>query len=154
MPVKVVFIGNYVGGDDGIGPFLFEKLKDDKRLADFELMELGVIGFDLISYVGDGDRLIIVDAVRSDGKIGDVVRLKEINLSKDLKLISQHDFGVEETATILRSHYPKIKSIDVVGIKVNQPKAFTVGLSKELIKKLPQIQEEVIKEIIKISKQN
>jgi hydrogenase maturation protease len=154
MPVKVVFIGNYVGGDDGIGPFLFERLKDDKRLADFELMELGVIGFDLISYVGDGDRLIIVDAVRSDGKIGDVVRLKEINLSKDLTLISQHDFGVEETATILRAHKPGIKSIDVVGIKVNQPKAFSVGLSRELIMRLPKIQEEVIKEIIKISKEN
>jgi len=154
MPVKVVFIGNYVGGDDGIGPFLFEKLKDDKRLKDFELMELGVIGFDLISYVGDGDKLIIVDAVRAEKNIGDVVHLKEINLSKDLKLISQHDFGVEETATILRSHYPKIKSIDVVGIKVNQPKAFTVGLSQALMDRIPEIKEEVIKLIIKISKQN
>jgi hydrogenase maturation protease len=154
MPVKVVFIGNFVAGDDGIGPFLFEKLKDDKRLKDFELLELGVIGFDLISYVGDGDRLIIVDAVRSENNFGDVVRLKEINLSKDLKLISQHDFGVEQTATILRSHYPKIKSIDVVGIRVKQPKAFTVRLTPTLMDRIPEIKEKVVELILEISKES
>jgi len=59
MHVKVVFIGNPLGGDDGIGPFLFKELYSHPKLQKFELLELGVIGFDLISYIEPKDKLIL-----------------------------------------------------------------------------------------------
>ena len=150
MSVKVVFIGNPFGGDDGIGPFLYNELRDHPELKSFELMELGVIGIDLLSYVDDDDQLIIVDAVKSDDQYGQVIVLGEKDLSKNLSVVSQHDFGVEQTATILRAFKPKIKKIQFIGIKVKNLNEFSDKLSDEVMEKMSQIKEDVVNNIKKI----
>jgi hydrogenase maturation protease len=122
--VKVVFIGNPLGGDDGIGPYLYTELQNHPVLQTYELMELGVIGLDLLSYVQDGDMLIIVDAVRSTKDVGKVVLLEEEDLSNDVNLISQHDFGVEQTAAIIRAYIPGVQKINIIGIQVKTVTSF------------------------------
>jgi hydrogenase maturation protease len=148
MSTKVVFIGNLLGGDDGIGPFLYKELKDDPGLKRFELFELGVIGFDLISYIEENDKLIIVDAVHSNNDIGEVLLIEEEDLSKELSLVSQHDFGVEQAAAILRAYSKDLKRIAVVGIKVKQINAFSDTLSEEIMNKIQRIRIEVVNLII------
>lgn len=148
MSTKVVFIGNLLGGDDGIGPILYDLLKDDVRLRDFELFELGVIGFDLISYVEENDTLIIVDAVHSEHDIGDVILIDEDDLSKELSLVSQHDFGIEQTAAILRAYSNDLGPIAIVGINVRQVNAFSDTLSVDLMNRIPSIRENVVHLII------
>lgn len=154
MAVKVIFMGNLIAGDDGIGPFLYHQLKDNHKLKDFKLLELGVIGLDIVSYIEENDKLIIVDAVHSEkkGEVGKVLLLEEKDLSKNLSLVSQHDFGVEQTTAILRTHYPKLKKIHLIGINVHKVKAFKDKLSKEIRKKIHEIKEKVIKYIIQIAK--
>ena len=155
MPnTKVVFIGNPLCGDDGIGPHLYNELKSHFKLKDYELLELGVIGFDLISYVEKNDKLIIVDAVHSkkESEIGKVVLLDENDLSKDISLVSQHDFGVEQTAKILRTYEPNLENISIVGISVRRFKSFSTELSEEILKNLPQIKKDVVNYILKIAK--
>ncbi|MCF7860719.1 hydrogenase maturation protease [Candidatus Woesearchaeota archaeon] len=154
MAVKVIFVGNIFGGDDGIGPTLYKELADHPALKDLTLMELGVIGFDMLSYVEDDDKLIIVDAVRlSDGtgKPGDVVLLNEDDLSQDLSVVSQHDFGIEQTASILRAFKPNLASINIIGIKVSNIKAFSDVLSKDLLSKMDTIKKDVISLIKRLS---
>lgn len=151
MGVKVFFIGNVLAGDDGIGPFLFTELKDHPKLADFELMEMGVIGFDLISYIEESDHVIIVDAVHSKKDFGSVLILDENDLSKDLSVVSQHDFGVEQTATVLRTYMPNLKTISIVGILVGNAGAVTNKLSPDLIKDISRIKDEVVASILKIA---
>lgn len=157
MPnTKVVFIGNPLCGDDGIGPHLYNELKDHSKLENYELLELGVIGFDLTSYIEKDDRLIIVDAVYSkdEGEIGKVVLLDENDLTKDISLVSQHDFGVEQTAKILRAYEPNLDKISIVGINVRRLRSFTTELSEEILKNLPHIKKEVIDNILKIAKRS
>jgi len=179
--LKVVFIGNPLGGDDGIGPFLYNELKDHPSLKGYELLELGVIGLDLISYVEENDTLVIVDAFHSkkpkkpsgtskpskeettenikdisdfdmgEVDVGDVVLLEEKELTADFNLVSQHDFGVEETVAVLRAYTPGLKKIYVIGIKVSRLNAFTDKLSEELTKKIPEIRDEVIKHILRVA---
>jgi hydrogenase maturation protease len=152
--IKVVFVGNPLGGDDGIGPYLYNELKNSPQLKRYQLLELGVIGFDLISYIDDGDILIIVDAVYSEKDIGQVVILEEKDLSKGISLISMHDFGVEQTALILRQYKPTLKKIKVIGINVQHANAFTDELSPDLKKKIPKIKKEVVNNIVQIATQN
>lgn len=154
MAIKVVFIGNSLAGDDGIAPFLYKELKDHQKLKDFELLELGVIGLDLISYVEDGDKLIIVDALHSDGEIGKVTVFDEKDLSKDLKVVSQHDFGVEQTAAILRNYKPSLNAIKVIGVNVKDIKSFTDKLSQDIMEKIDEIKERVLDYIILIANDN
>lgn len=150
---KIVFLGNVLGGDDGIGPYLYNELKHHPSLKNYSLFELGVIGFDLISYVEDNDTLIIVDAVvaQSENEIGNVVILKEKDLTPAVSLISQHDFGVEETATILRT-YTNIKDMYVIGIKVGSLKSFSNEISPEIKEKLPKIKNKVTRYIMNLAK--
>lgn len=153
MAIKVVFIGNIFGGDDGIGPYLYEKLKDEEKLKDYVLSEEGVIGFDLISLVEEGDQLVIVDAVKTDNdeKIGNVIILEEEDLeTSPIALISQHDFGVEETAKIIRTYKPGVKKINIVGILVKDIQPFTTELSVELMGKIEEIQKQVTDKIIEV----
>lgn len=149
MAVKVVFIGNSLGGDDGIGPFLYNELKDESRLKDFEMLELGVIGFDLIAYIEDDDKLIIVDAVHTDNPVGEVILLEEDDLKADLSIVSQHDFGIEQTSKVLRLAKPGLKKINVVGVSVKNI-SFVDKLSDEIMGKIDKIKEDVIDNIVKI----
>jgi hydrogenase maturation protease len=159
MGVKVFFIGNAFGSDDGIGPHLYSLLKDDSRLKHFELMELGVIGFDLLSYIEENDKVIIVDAVKIDDTdatkamkyIGDITIIEENELQPSVTLVSQHDFGVEETAVMMRKYMPNLKRICVVGIKVTKLQPFGNKLSATIHKKIDTIKEDVVKNIIKIA---
>ncbi len=148
MPLKAIFVGNIFGGDDGIGPHLFSLLKDDPRLASVEMLELGVIGFDMLSYVGENDSLIIIDALHSEKDIGDVALLGEKDLTPTTLLVSQHDFGVGETAALLRNYRPRMGAIKVIGVKVFKIQPFQDRLSDELSFKLPKIKEEVVKLIL------
>ncbi|MCD4844706.1 MAG: hydrogenase maturation protease [Methanosarcinales archaeon] len=149
MTTKVIFVGSILRGDDGIGPFLYNELKDHPELRGFEMLELGVIGFDMISYIEEGDRLIIVDAVHTIKDIGKVVVLKEKDLSQELSLVSQHDFGVEQTAALLRRYIKDLQPITVIGINVTETASFIDVLSKEIMTMIPGIKTEVVKKIIK-----
>lgn len=154
MKPKIVFIGNPLGGDDGIGPYLFTKLENNPKFKHVELLELGVVGFDLISYVQDTDTLIIVDAVRSNKDIGKVVILEEKDLTPDLQVVSQHDFGVEQTVAILKSFEPRLKNIHIIGIFVKDISAFNDKLSTEILNKISDIKKEVISKILSLTKAN
>ncbi|MBN2367873.1 hydrogenase maturation protease, partial [Candidatus Woesearchaeota archaeon] len=147
MGIKVIFVGNSISGDDGIGPFLYNELKNEQKLSNYQLLELGVIGFDMISYISEEDKLIIVDAVYDEKKTGEVVLLDEKDLSKDISVVSMHDFGVEQTSSMIRSFMPGIRKISVVGICIKRPKVFSTELSSQLKSRIPEIKEKVIKYI-------
>jgi hydrogenase maturation protease len=152
MNVKLIFIGNIFGGDDGIGPYLYTVLKDDKDLSKYDLLELGVIGFDLIAYIKPNDIVIIIDAKKTNDKdkIGTIEILKEKDLTKDVSLVSQHDFSIEQTVQMIRTHCPEMKQINVIGINVEKINEFNDKLSNELTQKLEEITKEVKNKIFQI----
>lgn len=151
MGVKAVFIGNPLGGDDGIGPRLFAELQDDPRLSSFRLLELGVVGLDLISYVDPDDHLIIVDAVKGGGHVGTVTVLSEEDLRPGVRIVSQHDFGVEETAAFLHTYLPGLPPIRIIGITVSEVREFSDTLSEELERQMSRLKEKVVKELLRLS---
>lgn len=151
MPIKVFFVGNPLTGDDGVGPYLYGLLKDDPRLASCELFEVGTVGVDLISYVEDGDAVVIVDAVQSPAGIGQVVVLDERDLLVSLPL-SPHDLGVEHTLALLRAFRPKLAGLTIVGIKADKLGAVRQGLSEQLLENIDRIKQQVVEHILEVSK--
>lgn len=149
MALKVFFVGNPLAGDDGIAPYLFEQLKDDKRLANCELFEIGTVGVDLVSYVDDQDTIIIVDAVQAVENIGEVVLLEEKDLITSTPL-SPHDLGVEHSLSLLRTFKPKLKNIVLIGIKADKVDVIHQGLSREMLNNLDTIKDVVVKNILQV----
>ena len=162
MPVKVFFAGNPLAADDGIGPYLYRELQGNSTLKGAVLEEIGVIGFDMISYINQDDRIIIVDALRispseepdgqDDANIGQVRILKEKELHPELSLVSQHDFGIEETARVIRMYYPNLPQIAIIGIAVRDTQPFSDRLSSVMKKKIGQVKKDVIDAIQRLSR--
>jgi len=154
MVTKVLFIGNRIAGDDGIGSRLYDELKDEPKLKDVKIIEAGVMGLDIISYFEETDRLIFVDAIHLENNknIGDVILFSEDRLPKEVKVLSQHDFGLEQTLSLLRVAMPRLEKTNIIGIVVGDVKVMVRGLSKELEKNLGKIKDDVLNKIMMVVK--
>ncbi|MFH1721294.1 MAG: hydrogenase maturation protease [Candidatus Altiarchaeota archaeon] len=149
MSVKVLFVGNPLAGDDGIGPHLYDELNDHPSLKNFDLVQSGVMGLDIIPSLKEDDRLLIVDAIRSKDGFGEVVLVGEKQISSGFFPISPHDFGAEQTIKMVRALMPDFKEIQIIGVKINLTEEFKDSLSPILQEKLPVIKEKVLESILK-----
>ena len=150
MPVKVCFAGNSHGGDDAIGPFLYQELKTDQRLKGLQLWDAGVTGLDLLSQVKRGDRLIIVDAVCARRDFGRAKVYKEREIESLKPPVSAHDLGMAQTIKLLRLTYPSLAPIIVIGISIPMP-SLQSGFSDSIRKRMPQLKKYVLRLILKYS---
>jgi len=138
--LKAIFAGNRIGGDDAVAGHVYDALKG--KINGIEMLEVGVMGVDLISLVKEDDYLIVVDAVKA-GSVGKVLLLKEEQLAGNDSVMSQHDFGMEQTLKMLRAYMPKLPEIKIVGITIKEAKPLAKELSKEMKEKLPYVVKEV-----------
>lgn len=159
MAIKVFFVGNLFGGDDGIGPLLYNMLKDEMKDETksrennaqyrLEMVNIGVSSVDMIEHIHNCSKVIIVDALKSENGEGDVVLIKEDMLinDKNKRLFSQHDLGVAQTVGLMKYVNPELEII-IAGIKVSKVGLVSEGMSKELKDKVPEIKEEIKKIIL------
>ena len=123
----VLGLGNILLRDEGIGVRAVELLTERYEFPpEVELLDGGTLGLNLLPYVEDADRLLIIDAVDVDGEPGTVVCLEgeEIPASLSVK-ISPHQVGLADllAAARLRGHCPG--EMMLVGV---QPSVVDVGL--------------------------
>jgi hydrogenase maturation protease len=149
--VKVFFlgVGNLHRADDGVGPFLAEKLSDDPAFAN--------AGIDVVPHSGEGaslmhiwegaDKVVIVDAMKSGGKLGEVRRFDAISepLNYGVFRYSSHLFGLAEAVEMSRELGMMPKEMVIYGIEGIE---FTFGAerSAEVEAALPVVEAAVRKE--------
>jgi hydrogenase maturation protease len=141
--IAVLGMGNELLKDEGIGVHVVRYLENVSGLGPVRLIDGGTCP-DVIDEVRDVERLIIVDAVRGEGKPGAVYRLSP-ELVQTQKPSSVHELTVMDmlwSMDILGS----VPEVTIIGI---EPKEIDWGLelSPELANKLPQIAEVVLEEI-------
>ncbi len=85
-------IGNEILTDDGIGPKLVKRLKNNitENNVDFETAFLG--GLEVLEYIQGYQTVIFIDAIRTkDGIPGTVYQLSPENFNSTIHLSSVHD---------------------------------------------------------------
>jgi hydrogenase maturation protease len=100
----VLGIGNLVMSDDGIGVRVVQELATRYHFpADVTILDGGTLGLDLLPYLEGVERLLIVDAVTTDGEPGNLVRLAgdEIPVVFATKL-SPHQMGLQDLLAVAR----------------------------------------------------
>ncbi len=140
---KVVMgLGNTLNRDEGLGVQALKLL--DAQLgpqADFELLDGGVLGLNLLMIVEECSHLLILDAVNIGKPAGTVVELskEQIPLYAGVKL-SQHQITFQEVLGLanIRGFLPE--NLHLVGI---QPEDISIGLELSPIieKALPEVVE-------------
>jgi hydrogenase maturation protease len=125
---KVVMgLGNLLNRDEGLGVQALKLL--DAQLgnqSDFELLDGGVLGLNLLMIVEECSHLLILDAVNVGKPAGTVVEMRkeEIPLYAGIKL-SQHQITFQEVLGLanIRGFLPE--HLHLVGI---QPEDISIGL--------------------------
>ncbi|MBN2399476.1 MAG: HyaD/HybD family hydrogenase maturation endopeptidase [Candidatus Aminicenantes bacterium] len=136
----VLGLGNLLNRDEGLGVRALKLL--DVRLGqprDFELLDGGVLGLNLLMIIEECSHLLILDAVNAGQLAGTVIEMskEQIPLYTGIKL-SQHQVSFQEVLAManLRGNLPA--HLHLVGI---QPKNVSLGLelSPTVERALPEV---------------
>jgi len=150
MKIQVLCCGNLFVGDDGFGLYVLKELEKKDLPGNVELIEGGTGGLNILNLVEDADRVIIIDAVKSGGKIGDVYRFTEKDLPPaDMSLLSLHDLGLADVLKTGRIIQPDRmpKEVIIIGCEVQRADEIRLELSPEVAKAVPVVVDMVLKEI-------
>lgn len=142
----VLGIGNILMRDEGVGVRVIEAMRNLPMPANVELLDGGTSGVDLVDEVADRTKVIVIDAVKTDGKPGTVFRFGAADLIRDTEgALSLHEFGLLDTLMTAEHLGCAPKEVVIFGI---QPKEVSVGLelSAEVAETLPKVIELVLAE--------
>ncbi len=114
----VLGLGNVLHADDGAGAQVIKRLREDARVpADVSLVEGGTLGLELLPYVWDCSRLIVVDAVDVGEVPGTVIRLNREELNALPGSSSVHQLGVADLLVALRVLAQRQPDVVLLGVQ-------------------------------------
>lgn len=138
--------GNLLLRDEGIGVHLIEYLKDKPIPPDVELLDGGTAGFELIDFIQQADKVLIIDAVKADGDPGDIYIFTPADFqTDDPPKTSLHGFSLEDVFKTIQKLGP-LPKIKIIGV---EPRDISPGtdLTPRLKKLLPKLAHLVLTEI-------
>jgi len=130
LRVLVIGIGNLLRKDDGVGIHVIRKLQEMEMPRGVELLDGGTAGIDLMSYLENVDRLIIVDAFSALGRPGEFRILGEEDLPAGF-FLSGHYGRLQDVIGIAAALWKKPKTT-VIGIIPADCESYEIGLSPEV----------------------
>jgi hydrogenase maturation protease len=127
MGTLVLGLGNILLSDDGVGVRVAERLIGRYNFPpEVQVMDGGTLGLDLLGYVEDADRLVVVDALNVGARPGTLARLADDEVPAFLApKISPHQMGLVDllAASRLLGRFPG--ELVLWGV---QPESLDVGL--------------------------
>jgi len=140
----VLGMGNVLLRDEGIGCHVAHAL-EEIPLPDVKIIDGGTCP-DVLQFVEDADKLIIVDAVKGGGTPGQIYRfhLEDITLEQK-PFLSLHDVGLVDNLMLIQPWH-NINEAVIIGV---EPREINWGLelSPELQEKMPQIIDTILSEL-------
>jgi len=114
----VLGLGNVLHADDGAGAQAIQRLREDGRVpADVALVEGGTLGLELLPYIWDCSRLIVIDAVDVGAAPGAVLRMNGEELNSLPGNSSVHQLGVSDLLVALRVLAEKQPEVTLLGVQ-------------------------------------
>ncbi|WP_051541787.1 hydrogenase maturation protease [Clostridium lundense] len=143
MAIKIIAIGNILMGDDGVGIRIGEKIKNELKKINIEVIIAETDFQYCVSRIQQGDFLFLLDASIMGKKPGEITVIPIENYIYKGDLYSQHGCSL---LTLINLYKKEVKGY-IIAIEVEEIK-FSLNLSTTLESKLNNITEEII-EIIK-----
>ena len=134
----VLGLGNLLLGDEGLGVRVVERLLELYEFPEeVRVMDGGTLGLDLLPFVEDATRLLVIDAVQARRPPGTLVRLTKDEIPAFLSAtkVSPHQEGLQDLLAVaaLKGYLPE--EVVFWGVQVG-----TLGVSLELS---PAVAEQV-----------
>ncbi|OPY28078.1 MAG: hydrogenase 2 maturation endopeptidase [Methanocella sp. PtaU1.Bin125] len=147
--IKVLGVGNALVGDDGFGPRVIEELQKRELPANVELIDAGVGGMAILSWIEDADKIVIVDSVQTGNEpAGTVYRFTDKEMPpSDMFMLSLHDLNLVDTINIGKVVQKMPDEIVIYGVEVRRVAEFTREMTPEVEAAIPEVADLVMKEI-------
>lgn len=111
MKILVLGLGNLLLQDEGAGVRAVERLRAHYTFPDNVIvLDGGTLGLDLLAYLEEATRAIVVDAVNAGKEPGALVRLVNDEIPAFLgPKVSPHQVGLQDLLALakLRGHFPE-----------------------------------------------
>jgi hydrogenase maturation protease len=119
-PATVVLgLGNVLMGDDGLGPAVARAFEAEYVVPpDVEVVDLGTPGLDLLPWLADVDRVILVDTVKSDHPAGTVLVYDKTDIMRHapMQRTGPHDPGVKDALFALEFAGRAPREVVLIGV--------------------------------------
>lgn len=153
--ILILGIGNILLKDEGVGIKIVEELKKIKLPKNVEVQDGATLGLSLLNFLGNYDKVIVVDAVKGGKEPGTIYKfdLYEFidNVDCPFSLSSMHDFDfIYVIKKIGREFYKLPEKMLVIGV---EPEKVEVGLelTEKIRNTIPKVIEVVLEEIDELS---
>jgi len=114
----VLGLGNILHADDGAGAQVIHRLRRDARVpATVSLVDGGTLGLELLPYIWDCSRLIVIDAVDVGTAPGTVLRMSGEELNSLPGSSSVHQLGVSDLLVALRVLAQQQPAVVLLGVQ-------------------------------------
>ena len=145
--VLILGLGNILLGDEGVGVRVIEQLFSHPLPDEIEVIDGGTAGYELINFFEGKEKVIIVDAVKTDDTPGSVYKMDLSVVQEDETVqLSLHQIGLKNVFK-MASMMDLNPEITLVGIVPKDYQDYNIGLSEEVEKAIPLAIETVLKEI-------
>ena len=146
--ITILGIGNLLFRDEGLGVHVVERLKARYAFPDnVTVLDGGVLGLSLLGVISEADHLIVIDAVKTGGKPGDLHRLQGDEVPRRFLAktsLHQVDFAEALTAAQVLDRMPQIV---VLGIEPLDIEGLGLTLTPGVQNRLEALIERVLKEL-------
>lgn len=147
MRTLVLGIGNIVHSDDGAGVFAARLLQQDVRLPEaVTVIEGGTLGLELLPYLQDADRILLLDGIDVSEPPGTLVCMRGDGVQGLKGNWSVHQLGVADLLAALRLIRDDQPEVVILGV---QPGSTDWGteLSPQVSAAMPGLVEAAIGEL-------
>lgn len=146
----VLGLGNILHCDDGAGPQAIRRLRADPRVpTGVSLVEGGTLGLELLPYVWDCARLIVIDAVDVGQSPGTLVRMSGEDLNTLPGSSNVHQLGVSDLLVALRMLAERQPDVVLLGVQPGSTD-WSCELSSCVAASIDSLVEATIRELVSI----
>jgi hydrogenase maturation protease len=145
--ILILGLGNILLGDEGVGVRIVEQLSSQSLPEEVEVIDGGTAGYELLSFLEGREKVVIVDAVKTEDQPGSVYKLDLSILEEDATMsLSLHQIGLKNVfkmASLMEIN----PEVTLVGIVPKDYQNYKIGLSKEVEEAIPRAMKTIYQEI-------
>ena len=146
--IMILGVGCILFSDEGFGVRVIETIQERYKFPDNVLVvDGGVLGVNLLGVISKPDHLIVVDAIRNQGKPGDLYRLAGEQIPERIRAKnSLHQVDFLEALTLCQA-LDKVPETVIVGIEPEDIDTLSTELTPTTQSKVDAVIEMVLGEI-------
>jgi hydrogenase maturation protease len=152
--IRVLFFGNAMHGDDGLGPALCQALAAMPLPAQISLHDLGQRVFDALGLLEASDSVVLVDALAPLGHPGRAHELTPADFCAQRSALSLHHLSVPDMLALLSIRGVPAPEMHIFAVEAAELGLWSCRLSDSLEAAMPALSAQLHARLLQLAKQH